>query len=306
LVAAKPVGAGEQQEMPVRCAPDHRHADLLRDLVTHLRQARARHEERDAHLRGLDHHLGSKAPRGVENLVVAFAAVEPHLAGDRIDGVVAPDVLDELQDLRMRADVRRERAAVHGARLLVDRLVHAHLVEQVVERRPRERRIARETHVVDVLHQVAKHGSLPAAARLRALRRLRLEIGEAAARLDRHRIRLPVDLDGDDLVEALHEALIAQVPDRERLGRRAERHQRQDFLLVDVERERMLAGYGHVAHRAVLVDGGHVERRGAGGVGEQRRGSDVIHAAEGAGCYPPIYDISMRDSRGVAALRISE
>src|SRR5579864_4632686 len=101
FVAAESRRTGEQQVMAIGRAADHRHADLLRNLVAHLRESRARHEKRDAHLRGLDHHLGREAPRRVEDLVVAFLTVEPHLSGDRVDGVVAPDVLDELQDFRM-------------------------------------------------------------------------------------------------------------------------------------------------------------------------------------------------------------
>ena len=62
---------------------------------------------------------------------------------------------------------------------------------------------------------------------------------------------VPVDLHGDDVLDALDEPLVAQVADRERLGRRAERHQRHDLALVDVERQRMLAGDRRVARRAV-------------------------------------------------------
>ena len=61
--------------------------------------------------------------------------VEPHPAGDRVDGVVAADVLDEHQDLGAGVAVGRERAAVDRAGLLVDRLVQAHAVEQRVQRR---------------------------------------------------------------------------------------------------------------------------------------------------------------------------
>jgi hypothetical protein len=57
-------------------------------------------------------------------------AFQPHPPGDRVDRVVAAHVLDEGEDL----GAVRERAAVHRARLLVDRLVHAHCVEQTEER----------------------------------------------------------------------------------------------------------------------------------------------------------------------------
>ena len=42
---------------------------------------------------------------------------------------------------------------------------------------------------------------------------------------------------------------------RERLGRGAQRHQRDELVLVDVERQRMLAGDRRVARVAGLVDG---------------------------------------------------
>ena len=113
--------------MPAAGAAKHGEADLFRDLVPHLRQARARDEKRDAHLRALDHHLRGEPAGGVEKLVGAVDRIEPHEAGDRVDRVVAPDVLDEHQDL---ARGGAERAAVHCARLLVDRLVLAHLFEQ--------------------------------------------------------------------------------------------------------------------------------------------------------------------------------
>ena len=59
---------------------------------------------------------------------------------------------------------------------------------------------------------------------------------------DGDRFGLPVDLHRRDLVDRLDQPLVAQVADRERLGRMAERHQRDDLALVDVKRERMLAG----------------------------------------------------------------
>src|SRR5215831_2219748 len=94
-IALESLVAGEQEVMLAGRAADHGHADLLRDLVAHLRQTRARDEERDLHLRRLDHHLGGEAPGGVEDLVAALDAVEPHHARDRVHRVVPADVLDE-------------------------------------------------------------------------------------------------------------------------------------------------------------------------------------------------------------------
>ena len=159
---------------------------------------------------------------------------------------------------------------MHGARLLVDRLVHAHAVEQRIERRLRQRRAGGQADLVDLVHQVAEHRALAAAGRRRALLRLRFEVGEAAAGRDGDRIDVPVDLHRHDVVDAVDEPLIAQPADRERFRCGAQRHQREELLLVDVERERMLAGDRRRARGAGLVDRVDGERRRARGVGQQR------------------------------------
>src|SRR6185436_19643945 len=63
--------AREQEVMLVHRAADHREPHLLLDLVAHLGQPRARDEERDLHLRRLDHHLRGEPAGGVEDLVSA-------------------------------------------------------------------------------------------------------------------------------------------------------------------------------------------------------------------------------------------
>ena len=73
---------------------------------------------------------------------------------------------------------------------------------------------------------------------------LRLQVREAVARIDRASVAFPVDLHRDDVLDRVHEPLVAQVADGERFRRAAERHQREELLLVDVDRERMLAGDG--------------------------------------------------------------
>jgi hypothetical protein len=79
--------------------------DAARDVVAHAGQPRARQQDRDAHLRALDDHLRGQAPGRVEHLVGAVDGLEPHPAGDRVDRVVAADVLDEAQDLRAAPSV---------------------------------------------------------------------------------------------------------------------------------------------------------------------------------------------------------
>src|SRR5918997_69851 len=60
--------AREKQVVLVYRAADHRDADACGDLVTHLREPRARDEKRDLHLRGLDHHLGRETAGCVKDL----------------------------------------------------------------------------------------------------------------------------------------------------------------------------------------------------------------------------------------------
>ncbi len=83
-------------------------------------------------------------------------------------------------------------------------------------------------------------------------------------------VDVPVDLDRNDVLHPVEQPLVAQVAERQSLGRRAQRHQRDELVLVDVERERMLARDRRVANVAVLVDGAHGERGWPCGIGEER------------------------------------
>src|ERR1700674_2591762 len=76
------------------CAPDQGEAGLARKLHAPGGEARAGYEHRDAHLHGLDDHLGGEPAGGVEDLVVRSDTFEEHVAGDLVDGVVAAYVLD--------------------------------------------------------------------------------------------------------------------------------------------------------------------------------------------------------------------
>ena len=89
-----PLEPGQRHEALAACAADQGEAGLARQLHAPGREARARDEHRDTHLHGLDDHLGGEPAGGVENLVVRRDAVEEHIAGDLVDGVVAADVLD--------------------------------------------------------------------------------------------------------------------------------------------------------------------------------------------------------------------
>jgi len=207
--------AGKGEIVPAAGAAEHGDADPLRDRVAHLREARARDEERDAHLRALDHHLGSEPSGGVEDLVRAVDAVQPHEAGDGVDRVVAADVLDEHQDFPAGGG---ERAAVHRAGLLVDRLVLAHLLDQDEKVLVLQRNILPEDDLLDLFHQVAEHRPLAAAGGDRALADLVVDI-RLPAENDGGRIGFPVDLDGGNIVDRIDQPLVAQVAQHQGLGR---------------------------------------------------------------------------------------
>ena len=97
---------------------------------------------------------------------------------------------------------------------------------------------------------------------------LRVEVGETVARLDRDRACFPIDLHSDDIVDRLHQTLIAQIPDCQVLRGGAERHQRENLVLVDVDGQRMLAGDRDCALLAVLIDRIDIERRRTAGIGQ--------------------------------------
>ncbi len=189
------------------------------------------------------------SPERVEDLVAPLDALEPHPAGDGVHRIVPPDVLDEREDLGALG----ERATVNRARLLVDRLVLAHGVEQGEERFLGDSHVLVKVDRLDVGHEVAEDRSLPAAGGRGALLRLGPEIGEPVARGHRDGTDFPVDLHRDDLLDGIDQPLVAQEPDREGLGRGAQAHHGEDFLLVDVEREGMLAGDRRGDDRALLV-----------------------------------------------------
>ena len=226
--------------MAVRGATEQRQAEPLGELEPHLRDAAARDDDRHAHLRRLDHHLAGQAAGRVEDLVGAAHVVQPHPAGDRVDRVVAADVLDEGQHLALA----EQRAAVHRAGRLVRALLLAHGVEQAVERRLRQarRRLRRrrQAHRIELAHQVAEHRALAAAGGDDALGGLLVEALDAGARLDGGGVDVPVDGDRIDLVAPIDEALVAQVAEDEQLGEGAERHQRDELALVDEHRQRAL------------------------------------------------------------------
>src|SRR3954467_3076788 len=63
------MATGKEQVVPPRSAPQHGDAGPQRNLMAHLREPRARNEERDAHLRALDDHLGCEPPGRIEHFI---------------------------------------------------------------------------------------------------------------------------------------------------------------------------------------------------------------------------------------------
>src|SRR6476661_2330481 len=222
---------GEQQIVFAGCTSEHGDADLARDFITHLRESRPRYEDRYLHLRALDDHFGGKTTGGIKRLVAAFHAVEPHLPGDRIDRIMASDVFDEHENL----GPFRQRAAVHGTRLLVNRLVAANVVDETVKRRLADRSIMRQCDRLDLIHERAEYSPLAATGGNGALLHTSVEIGNTRAGGYSDRIHFPIHLHRRDIVDAADQPLITQIAYGERLGRGAERHQRDDFAFVDID-----------------------------------------------------------------------
>src|SRR2546422_6157744 len=74
--------------------------ELLGERDRHLRGRRPRRDERHAHSRGLEQHLGGDAASGQEDAALGGDPAREGLALDLVHRVVAPDVLgdDEQQD----------------------------------------------------------------------------------------------------------------------------------------------------------------------------------------------------------------
>ena len=114
--------------------------------------------------------------------------------------------------------------------------------------------------------------ALAATSGHRAAGELLLEVDDAGAGegADVHRLEIPVDLHGLDVGQPLDEALVAQVPEGERLGVGPEGHQGDDLAVVHLEGEGRLARDMGGALVPVLVDdrdlvGGREPRLGHAG-----------------------------------------
>ena len=247
-------------------AADHRHAEFPGNFPAHLRQAGTRNEKGNAHLRSFDDHFGGQAARRVENLVAARQIIQPHLAGDGVDGIVAADILDKHQDVAALG----QGAAMHGAGLFVDRFVMPDAIEQAVQRRFAECCLKRQMDIVDFIHQVAEYRALAAAGGHCALVHAAFGNGLAEMRRDGNGIDLPVDLHRSNVVQSADQALVAQVAERQRFRGGAQRHQGNDLAFIDVDGERVFAGNGGRHDFAAFVDGVDLEGEWPAGLAELR------------------------------------
>ena len=179
-------------------------------------------------------------PGRVEDLVAAVDAVQPHPAGDRVDRVVAADVLDEGQHLapaRNSAQPCTEPADLYV--LSCRRIASSSPCRAcLADARRRHRRGGQLRPTSRSRHQVAEHRALAAAGGDDALGGLLVEALDAGAGLHRRRVDVPVDGDRVDVVAPIDQALVAQIAEHEQLGRSAERHQRDELALVDEDRQR--------------------------------------------------------------------
>ena len=267
-------------------------------------QPRARQQHRDVHLGALDDHLRRQPAGGVEDLVAALDAVGPHPAGDGVDRVVAAHVLDELQDPCAAVLVlSAERAAVHGAGQLVDRLVAPDQVHDGEQRRLAEAHVRVEPDRVDVGHQVAEDGALAAAGRHRAMGQAIAAMAGIGSPRPTSQSGTPVSASRREVTataptsqstctlamrgDVVDQALVAQVAQRQVFRRAAQRHQRHQFALVEVERERMLAGHRRRHFLAAFVDAPRRWWSPAAPRREQRSAATAPRAAEHR-THPPM------------------
>ena len=94
----------------------------------------------------------------------------------------------------------------------------------------------RQLDGVDLIHKTAEYRPLATASGYRAAAEFVVEIRRHLASHDRHRVRVPVHLHGNQVLEPLHQPLVAQIADGEQLRLPAEGHQGDHFAFVQIQR----------------------------------------------------------------------
>jgi len=134
----KTLRPAKQQVVLALAATDHCDADPGCDLVSHVGKSGARQQKRNAHLGTLDDHLTRQPAGGVKNLVGTVDALLPHPAGDCIDCIVAPNILNEIQNLAtLLAGVCAQCAAMHRTRHFINGLMASNPVHHRIQHFPR-------------------------------------------------------------------------------------------------------------------------------------------------------------------------
>src|SRR5262249_21358746 len=148
--------ARERHEALSSSASDERQSRLAGELYAPAGEARAGDEHGDAHLYGLDDHLGGQTPGGVEDFVIGADAIEEHVAGDLVDGVVTAHVLQVDQ----RSVLFGEDTAVDGAGLEIEARGRVDLLGQLIEPGRAHAGVGVEDDLIELLHQISKDGAL--------------------------------------------------------------------------------------------------------------------------------------------------
>ena len=172
---------------------------------------------------------------------IASSHIKP---GDRIRRVVATHVLGEQQDLGSGA----QRTPVHRSGAAIDLVVTADLAQQRRNRGPVDPHL-RQLGGVELIQGMGKHCPLSATGGHRSPAELGLLIAQTPAVPSRnpHPLLAPVDIDRDDLLELIDQALVAQEAERQRFGMGAQGHQGHDLAIINHQGQRKLACNRHIA-----------------------------------------------------------
>ena len=143
---------------------------------------------------------------------------------------------------------------MHGPRRLVSRFLEPDDVDQAVELALRDENIGGQLDLVYFIHQATKHAALPATGRHHAVRGFFFNILDAMTGSNSGRTDFPIDSNRLDVMNRPDEALVSQVTQHQQLGVGAQSHQRDQFPLVDIHRERTLGRNGDFELLAIFVD----------------------------------------------------
>ena len=146
----------------------------------------------------------------------------------------------------------KQRAAVYRACGFVNAVVQADGVHDAIELALGDGGRG-QLDAVDIRHQIAKHTALPAAGGDYALGSFFLQVFNAFIGLDRRSAHFPINGNGLHFLRRCHQALVEQIAQHQPLGLRAQGHERHDFALVHIHRQRTLGGDLQALRFAVFI-----------------------------------------------------